>query len=65
MSPTVKVGDRFRRPGKFLDVYRVVALQAFDRRLVLAELVSEARRAETLSIPATTLLNPSQWRPVV
>ena len=65
MSDTVKVGDRFRRPGKFLDVYRVVALQAFDRRLVLAELVSEARRSETLTIPVATLLNYSQWRPVV
>jgi hypothetical protein len=64
MSDTVKIGDRFRRPGLFLEIYRVVALRAYDRRLVLADLILEDRQDDTLTIPVSTLLNPRQWRPV-
>jgi hypothetical protein len=64
MSDTVRIGDRFRRPGLFLEVYRVAALHAYDRRLVLAELSLEGKRTDTLTIPVSTLLNAKQWRPV-
>ena len=65
MSETVKIGDRFRRPGVFLKVYRVVALHAYDRQLMLADLVLEGKPSDTLTLPVSTLLNDKQWRPVL
>ena len=64
MSDTVQIGDRFRRPGVFLEIYRVVALHAYDRRLVLADLALEGPRTNSLTIPVSMLLNSKQWRPV-
>ena len=64
MPHHIKIGDRFRRPGVFLEVYRVVALRAYDRDLILAELIDEADGKDTLTVPASTLLNDKHWRPV-
>ena len=73
MSDIVRIGDRFRRPGMFLEIYQVIALRAYDRHLVLADLILEgiertesAERLENdvMTIPVSTLLNPKQWRPV-
>ncbi|MEI6985902.1 MAG: hypothetical protein WCK65_07230 [Rhodospirillaceae bacterium] len=65
MASKVKIGDKFRRPGKFLVVYRVVALRAYDSHLCLAELVQDGQHRDVLTIPVATLLNFGQWRPVV
>ncbi len=64
MANTVKTGDRFRRPGLFLDVYRVEAVRSYDRHLILVELIKEGSPNDTLTVPMSTLLNDKQWRPV-
>ena len=60
---TIKIGDRFHRPGKPNLVYRVLGTAAFYNHPPHVRLVSENPDQRTITIGAAVMCDQGQWVP--
>ena len=63
MPNTIKIGDRYHRPGEPRLIYRVSQCVEFKNHPPHVKLVSEAN-GRVMTLGAGVLKDPQQWLPV-